>query len=78
MGPRGTSSTLQEAARTPAHLTHEGVSPPRASCADALCLCGAKAGSGTVPGPIKPARGIKVSRMQLCLLDLTRPEGRFL
>lgn len=43
-----------------------------------LCLYRGRAGSGAMPGPIKPARGIKVSRMQLCLLDLTRPEGRFL
>lgn len=37
-----------------------------------------RAGSREMPGPIKPDGGIKVSRMQLCLLDLTRPEGRFL
>lgn len=31
-----------------------------------------------MPEPIKLARGIKVSRMQLCLLDLPRPEGSHL
>lgn len=47
-------------------------------CNCPLCLHRGRAGSGAMPGPIKPARGIKVSRTQLCLLDLTRPEGRFL
>lgn len=47
-------------------------------CRHPLCLYTGKTGSGAMPRPIKPARGIKVSRMQLCLLDLTRPEGRFL
>ena len=41
-------------------------------------LYSGRTGSGVMPGPIKPARGIKVRRMQLCLLDLTRPERRFL
>lgn len=47
-------------------------------CSHPLCLSRGRAGSRAMPGPIKPARGIKVSRMQLCLLDLTRPEGRHL
>lgn len=41
-------------------------------------LYSGRTGSGAMPAPIKPARGIKVRRMQLCLLDLTRPERRFL
>lgn len=59
-------TTLTEGLFHPAPAVH----PP--------CLYRGTAGSGAMPEPIKPARGIKVSRMQLCLLDLTRPEGRYL
>lgn len=55
-----------------------GFPAPHQLCSLPLCLYRDRAGSGAMPGPITPARGIKVSRMQLCLLDLTRPEGRFL
>lgn len=54
-----------------------GFPAPRQLCSHALCLYRGRPGSGAMPGPIKPARGIKVSRMQLCLLDLTRPEEGF-
>lgn len=56
----------------------KGLSCPAPAAQPPSMLLQGQGQKWAMPGPIKPARGIKVSRMQLCLLDLTRQVGRYL